>query len=281
DPEYALGRAELAECCLQMYCKGWDLSKTWLDRAEAEARRALERAPLLPEGHRALGHLWNHRRDLGRALRDLHRAVELDPRFAGALVHIGLNYLSRGAGGRAEVYTRRALEADPGDPRAAVNLVAILLRQRRLAEGREAAARAMTLPLSRRHRLEVLESLMLSHLWETAGEEVEGIATRVEREFPPDLQARSLRAQAAAFAGRADEARRLLEREAGEPEPGNLVFPSRARALLMLGDREAALRELEQGSELDVMDVDELRTDPHLSTLAGEPRFERVLASQT
>jgi hypothetical protein len=31
---------------------------------------------------------------------------------------------------------------------------------------------------------------------------------------------------------------------------------------------------------MDVVDVDELRTDPHLSTLRGEPRFEKVFALQ-
>ncbi|HEY3216673.1 MAG TPA: protein kinase [Candidatus Eisenbacteria bacterium] len=281
DPAYALARADLGECCVQMFCKGWDLDQGWLERGEAEARGALELAASLPEGHRALGHAWNHRRNLERALRDLHRAVELDPRFTGALLNLGLNYLFLGDPSRAELYTRRALDTDPREPRAAVNLTLILLRQRRLPECREFARHALTLELSRAHRFTVMECLMLSHLWENNRAEIERLAAEVERELAPDAGARCLRALAAAFVGDAEGARRLLEQSPGSTGPGTAIWVSRARVLLLLGDRDAALAEIEHASRLDVVDVDELRTDPHFSTLRGDPRFEKVLASQS
>ncbi len=281
DPDYALARADLAECCVQMFCKGWDLAPSWLDRAEQESRQALAQAPSLPEGHRAMGHIWNHRRNLRRALQDFHHAVDLDPRFTGALLNLGVNYLILGDLSRAEIYTRRAAVTDPQEPRADLNLATILLRQHRLAESREAARRTLALAPGRALKPLALEDLLLSYLWENNGAEVDRLAEEARRESEDDEQLKALRALAAAFAGRHEVGRRLLESVRPERISKNSVLVSLARAYLLLGDREAGLRALERASALDVVDLHELRTDPHLSKLAGEPRFEKIFTAQS
>ncbi len=278
DPDYALGRAELAESCVQMVCKGWDLAPEWLDRAEAEATRALELAPSLPEAHRALGHLWMHRREPERARPLFHRAVDLDPRFADGLLKLGGCYLFGGDHSRAEIYLRRAVDLDPLDGRTALDLSIALLRQRRFDECRIIAERIGWITTSPTLRVRALETILLAHLWAGRPREVREAADRVRSEFGDrEPLPRALLALAAASEGLRDEALALLL----DPAPDRItdwgVHVARARVHCVLGDREAAIAALERAHGLEFVDSDELRSDFHLEALAGDPRFDRIV----
>lgn len=279
DPDYALGRADLAECCVQMVCKSWEIDHAWLDRAEAEARRALALAPALPDGYRALGHVWMHRRRPDLALLEFHHAVDLDPRFADGLAKLATSYLYLGDASRAEVYVRRALSADPEETRAHGILSAVLLSQRRLAECREAARAALALPLGRWLRLALFHDLLFSHVWEGQADAVGRVGQEIEREFGENAALScALLACAAAFAGRREEAHRLLASPALANAQEADAFVNAARARMLLGERDAALDALERAQRYELVDLDELRTDPQLTALRGEPRFEKILA---
>ena len=281
DPDYAVARADLAEACVQMICKGWDRDPAWLDRAEREANRALAAAPSLPEGYRALGHLWNHRRNLQMAIRDFHRAVELDPRFAGALMQLGATYRMLGDFSRAEVYLRRAISLDPGDPRPHESLSVALIHQNRFAEGREFARVVLSLPHAPHMGHWALGDILLSYAWEHDLPHVATAAEEMRRRCgETDSLPRAFLAFAAATLGDLSEARRLLEDESLEGCRRTEVFMARARALLLVGLREEAMSSVERASALDIIDLFELRTDPLLSTLRDDPRFLKVLASQ-
>lgn len=278
DPAYALGHADLAECCAQIVCKGWDLDAAWLDRAEAEARRSLELAPSLPDGHRALGHVWMHRHDPDRAMPLFQRAVDLDPGFADALLKLGGCYLFRGEHSRAEVHLRRAADLDPLDGRTALDLAIALLRQRRYDECRVTAERVAWITPSPMLRVRALETLQLASLWSGHPAGVAETAERARSEFGDrDPHARALAALAAAAAGRSTEARAALADPAPETLRDTDVHVSHARSHLLLGDREAALAALERAERLALVDRDELRSDLHLGALAGEPRFDRIV----
>jgi serine/threonine-protein kinase len=281
DPDYAVARADLAEACVQMICKGWDRDPVWLDRAEREANQALVAAPSLPEGYRALGHLWNHRRKLQRALRDFHRAVELDPRFAGALMQLGSTYRMLGDFSRAEVYLRRAIDLDPGDPRPQESLSTALLRQKRFAEGREFARGALSLPHAPHIDHWALGDILLSYAWERDLPHVAMTAEEFRRRSgETDSLPRAFLAFAAATLGDRREASRLLDDGQLDDCRRTEVFMVRARTHFALGDREAAMTSIERASALDIIDMSELETDPQLSTMRDDPRFKKVLASQ-
>ncbi|HTM58421.1 MAG TPA: protein kinase [Candidatus Udaeobacter sp.] len=276
DPDYALAHAELAECCIQMVCKSWDFDPQWLSRAGVESRRALELAPSLPEGFRASGHLFMHRGLPRDGLRDFSRAVELDPHFADALLKVGNGHLFLGDSSRAEVFARRAVGLGPHDPRYHMFLGEILLRQRRIGEARAAGRRALDLGSGRYMRRAVYSHLMLGYAWENDLDGVRRVADEAGASLgEEDVFVLGLRAQAAAFAGSIDEARRLLAGPALRSGQENDLKILLARCHMLLGDPDAAIRTLE--SAVEIIDLDELRTDPQLSALSGDPRFDRLL----
>ena len=277
DPDYALAHADLAECCVQMVCKSWDFDPGWLNRAESESRRALELAPSLPEGFRASGHLLMHRGRPHEAIHDFQRATELDPRFSDALLKLGNGYLFLGDPTRAEVYVRRALGVSPENARYHAFLGEILLRQRRIAEARAAARRALDLGSSHYMRRSVFAHLMLGYAWEGDLEGVRRVVDEAQSSLgAEDVFTLGLRAQAAAFAGHTDEARRLLEIPDLRSRQENDLQILVARCHMLLGDREAALQKLE--GAVEILDLDELRSDPQLGALRGDSRFDRLLA---
>ena len=281
DADYAVARADLAEACVQMICKGWDRDQGWLDRAEREANRALASAPSLPEGYRALGHLWNHRRKLQMALRDFHRAVELDPRFTGALMQLGSTYRMLGDFSRAEVYLRRAVSLDPSDPRPKESLSVALMRQSRFAEAREFARGALSVHHAPHMDHWALGDILVSYAREHNLTQVAATAEEMRRRCgEEDSLPRAFLAFAAATLGDLSEARRLLEDQSLDGCRRTEVFVARARALLMLGLRDEAMASIERASALDIIDMSELQGDPLLSTLRDDPRFGKVVASQ-
>jgi tetratricopeptide (TPR) repeat protein len=76
-----------------------------------------------------------------------------------------------------------------------------------------------------------------------------------------------------AAAGRTAQARRILE-EMDERAATRFVSPfDRALVHAGLADREAALKWLEGAAEERVPEILELKTDPRLANLAGEPRL--------
>jgi Flp pilus assembly protein TadD len=263
-----------------MVCKGFDRDAAWLDRAEVEARRAAELAPSLPEAHRALGHLWNHRRRPDLALREFHRAVELDPRFVLALMQLANTYVFLGNVSRSEIYLRRARDLDPRDPRTAVLIPSLLVRQGRYDEVHEAASIARALDPPALHRLWLRETELRALAAQGRLEDVRRLSETIRAEsdtarpFP-----RVLLGFAAAVRGDRDEAAAWLD-PAGLVEcklAGVLVLAAKAWAAL--GEDEAAIGMIERANALDLLDADELRRDSYLAPLAGNPRYRAIVES--
>jgi TolB-like protein len=278
DPAYSLALADLAECRVQLYCKGWDLRRELLDRAEEEAGRARDSAPMLPEAYRAMGHVWNHRRRPDRAIREFHHAVDLDPRFTSALTQLANVYVFLGDPTRAEVYVRRAMGLEPEDPFAIVTLARILRRQGRYAESREAARSVVALHPSPTTLYQAYGDLVLASILDGTREAVERVDTEIRecdgRGSPAFL---ALSALTSAYLGRANEARGLL----ADPSVASSTISDAqvfaARAYLILDERELALKALERVATLDYIDLRGLATDPQLAPLRSDPRFEQIL----
>src|SRR5207247_198832 len=116
-----------------------------------------------------------------------------------------------------------------------------------------------------------------SHAWEGEPAAARGVLDEAIASLgESDLVVRSLQALAAAFEGDAAAARRLLvEQEAASDRSADRLVTV-ARVHVLLGDREAALAAL--GRARQFVDVDQLRTDPQLAVLRGDPRFDRLLA---
>jgi TolB-like protein/Flp pilus assembly protein TadD/predicted Ser/Thr protein kinase len=275
DPDYALARAELAECFTQLICKYWDSDRRLLDRAAVEADRALAIAPHLPEGFRARGHIWMHRRRPDLAMTEFHRATDLDPRLMTPLNSLGVAYMVTGDDGRAEVYTRRAHKVDPFHFAAYVNLSMIARHGGRMDEARDWCLRALTIPLSRLGHLQVVEALMMCDILDRSAAAVSENVAEIEKHLP-NLQAQALLAVADAFLGRFDEARGRLADPALVKTTNPAAHLNAARAWVLMGDRAQALESLDRGFRIDIVDVGLERRDPLLADLLADPRFDEL-----
>jgi tetratricopeptide (TPR) repeat protein len=222
-----------------------------------------------------------HRKRPDKALSCFLRAVELDPRYAGALHYVSAAYLYLGDASRAEVYARRAVAADAFSAAAANSLGQALLRQRRYEEARTEARRAETLNPGNTVLSWLLALEMVSHAYEGDLIGVGRIAERVRRLPDNDAMRWGMQAFAAALNRQPDDARRFLataqqQMAAGPENPQARVFF--ARALTLLGEHDAAFAELEHATEAGLVDRDELRTDPFFAPLRSDPGFARIVA---
>ena len=141
DPGFALAWAKLS------IARSWNRSSP--EEAEA-ARRAAERAmdlaPNMPEGYRALGAYYNRvMHDPEKALEALARGLKLAPDDASLLVGLGATERQLGRWADTLAHLRRAREQDPRSYGVANVLGATLLRLRRTGEARETIDRGLVL----------------------------------------------------------------------------------------------------------------------------------------
>jgi TolB-like protein len=116
DPEFPLARAGVAQASAVMRLRFAPESevKGWAQRAEREARRAVDADPHLGEAHEALAAVYRATEfDWERAIEESRRALDLNPSLiephyyrAAAFYHLGLMDLVEGE-------VRAALEIDP------------------------------------------------------------------------------------------------------------------------------------------------------------------------
>ncbi|TLZ50468.1 MAG: tetratricopeptide repeat protein [Gammaproteobacteria bacterium] len=136
DPRYALalaGRSQALTAYAQENTSGPALRQS-LDKAQADARRAIELAPDLAEGHLALARFFDSSLDFARASEEYERAAALTPGNAQVLREYGrfAVWMERAEPGIAAV--RRALVLDPLDPRSHDRLGQALLYAHRYEE---------------------------------------------------------------------------------------------------------------------------------------------------
>jgi len=136
DPRYALafaGRSQALTAYAQENASGPALRQS-LDKAQADARRAIELAPDLAEGHLALARFFDSSLDFARASEEYERAAALTPGNAQVLREYGrfAVWMERAEPGIAAV--RRALVLDPLDPRSHDRLGQALLYAHRYEE---------------------------------------------------------------------------------------------------------------------------------------------------
>jgi TolB-like protein/Tfp pilus assembly protein PilF len=117
DPNFALAYAHLAYNRLYQHWWITSLASAQLAEINADIERALAIAPALSDGHLALGlfYYWGYR-DYDAALKELDRAIELQPSSAFSRVIRASIYRRRGEWNRTLVEFQRAAELNPRDP---------------------------------------------------------------------------------------------------------------------------------------------------------------------
>lgn len=272
DPGYALARAELANWYLALAVNSVADPKEYLPKAEAEARRALELDPNLPEAQFALGRLMKARWQWEDALRELRRGVELDPNSARARRYYMelLNILGRHDEAIAEA--RRAKELDP------------------LSSGSDFSV-AYQYYFARRYDAAISEAKKLVEVAPNADAlyVLFGSAYAEKGEFNEAVRAfrEAIRlgnkttsiqislGAAHARGGEGEEARRILQELEATKEyvsPGELAILYGA-----LGDKEKAFQTLEAAFDARDLQLQNLAVDPAYDSLRGDLRFDELI----
>jgi serine/threonine-protein kinase len=263
DPGYALARAGLASVMANIANESVAPDRPTLAMAEAEARRAVALAPRLGLPLAVLGFVLSSRLDLRDAATALATAVQLAPGDAFVLTNYALFLVCVGRGAEAIGVARRAQALDPLRPNGLRRLGGILFRAGRLDDAiqtlRQGVAR---LPGD----IEAKSDLSLALI--AAGQPAAALAL-VATMPPAAWQRQTDEAIAAARLGdRAASDRALARLQAMDD-----TFYQIAEVHAQRGETDAAFAAL--GHAYAVIDpgLIELRTDPMLRPLHGDPRF--------
>ena len=116
DPNFALAYARLAYSELYRHWFISNLTSAELAEVKSNIDRSLAIAPALPDAHLALGvfYYWGYR-DYDAALKELDRAIELQPNSSNSRSFRAAIYRRRGEWQRSLAEFDRAAELDPRD----------------------------------------------------------------------------------------------------------------------------------------------------------------------
>jgi len=276
DPNYALAYAGLAKAYILLpFYAGADRLDAF-SKAKDAALKALRLDSNLAEAHAALGKvLFFSEIDLGGALREYKRAIELQPNDATAHHWLGNDTLA--ALGRFEeaiAQGKRAVELDPLSPVINTDFGTIFYYAHRYEES------AMQL----RKTLEIDPTFFYAHFnlgiaLQAAGD-LSGAIAEYEKakRLGDNIYVSMLCAQAKAHAGDKDAALRMLSDLDKVSQQREVVGYLRTLLYLSLNNKDEALRWLEQDfEERDGSNISWIKVDPLLDPLHGDPRFEALV----
>ena len=277
DPNYALAYAGLAQAYILLPFYTSTDRRAVIPKAKEAALKALSLDPSVAEAHLALGKvLFFGEVDLAGAMREYKRAVELNPNDAMAHHWLGndtLGALSRFEEAIAE--SKRAVELDPLSPIINADLGVTFYYARRYDES----------VAQLRKTLEIDPTFFFAHYnlgiaLQTKGDLSGAMAAyeKAKQLSGDNLLVSTLCAQAKAYAGDKNAARRMLSDLDKLSQQREVVGYLRALLYLSLNNKDEALRWLEQGfEERDGSNICWIKVDPLLDPLHGDPRFEALV----
>ena len=274
DPAYALAYTGLADCyAIQLDYRSIEVHEG-LERAKAEARRALAIDDELAEAHASLAWVqFIYEWDWAAAEREFRRALDIDPRYASAHQWYAWLLLVRGRLNESLAAAHAAADLDPASVSIRRSLGWLYYHARRYDTGVEQLQRALAMDPSaaETHRILGLVYAAQGNL-----AEAEAACREAVRLAPDAAISAGLLILIVARAGRTAEARDLLADLEARATRQYVSPVSLGTAYLGLGDVEAALGELERAYRerrgwVVYLDVEQL-FDP----LRGHPRFEAL-----
>jgi TolB-like protein/Tfp pilus assembly protein PilF len=270
DPHYALayaGRARALTAYAGDYATGSAVRES-LDRALVDARRALELAPGLAEGHWALARVFEYSLHFPQALIEYERAASTGSGNARILGEYGrfATYMGQVEPGISAVH--RSVLLDPLSPRSHSLLAQALYLARRHQEATVAAAEAVRLDP------EHMADYALAGLNQYALGDLQAAVTMCATKSDDwgILLCQAVTYQRLGNHAEADAARQKLETNLGDASAYQfsqiyVQWDERARALQWL---ETAQRRRDPG-------LSALKMDPLMDPLRSEVRFQSVL----
>jgi TolB-like protein/Tfp pilus assembly protein PilF len=279
DPTYALGYYGLAY--FYGFGSSWGMirpSDGW-PRMQTALTKALELDDTLAEVHNGLAALkWVHDRDWAGAEREFWRAIELNPQVAEVHSHYSIFLSVMGRFDEAIAEGKRALELDPLSIRLNRNQGTRFYFARRYDEAVNQYRQALELePDDATVHEELGNAYEQQGLYaEAMAEWQRAIVLSEDEELASILSSANA---AEGFTGAVREvARKRLERLNRLISRGGYApIVYFARACLRLGDKEQALRWLDEAREERNVYPLMINIDPFYDSLRGDPRFAAVV----
>lgn len=123
DPDYALAYSGISDAYCRLAWYSYCSPEESFPRAKEAAEKALEIDENLPEAYASLGFVsMCFDRDYEKAFKQIERAIELDPGFAGARTYYSICLAITGRHEESIKEGKKALELDPLTPMMQVNL---------------------------------------------------------------------------------------------------------------------------------------------------------------
>ncbi len=277
DPNYALAYAGLATASANLWLRFAPEAeiKSWKERAEREARRALELDSNLAEAHEALAAVYRYTEfEWERAIEESRRALELNPSLdlphlyrAAAFRHLGLLEL-------VDDEVRAGMEINPE------NRVEPLRQQGVAAffSGRFAEA-ARFLEEAQPLGADPTANWYLAQAYYYQGEpaRAEAILIEIRRGGQPDTRAQAILASFLAARGERGQAEELLHTITTGAYMDHHVAYSLGAAYAQLGQRDEALRWLRNAADTGFPCYPWYERDSLLQPLRSDPEFQRFM----
>jgi TolB-like protein/Flp pilus assembly protein TadD len=246
--------------------------------ARSAAARALEIDSSQAEPYTALGLLYSREWQWTRAEASFQHALALDPRQATAHQWLGELLYQLGRMSESIAETRKAAELDPLAPIPAVAHSYALYLNRQYAAAVTEGQRAVELA----PQVGITHSIAVD-AYVFAGDSLRALeSTRRAWQLDTNLASRAgLYAYVAAVTGDTTTARQLLRGLLIHARTAPESFGALMLAQLGVGDRESALRSLEQSIQKHEIFLSSypLKTEPIFDPLRSDPRFVRALVA--
>ncbi|MGH9753437.1 MAG: winged helix-turn-helix domain-containing protein [Blastocatellia bacterium] len=275
DPNYALAYAGLADCYISGHL-GLPPREGYA-KAEAAALKALQLDDALAEAHTSLAITRFYAWDWPDAEREYKRAIELDPNCAAAheFYALYLETVGRMDEGFAEIY--RALEINPLSLTINTGLGRMFYSNRQYDQAVAQYRKTLDLdPNILWVRLRLGQALSQKGLAEESLAEF-----RKAREILPASNGSdvvSIRlAQAQAFMGQRDEAKRIVDQWKRLPPAGPISLQDVAIIYVGLGEKDEAFALLERAYAERDIHLASLKSDPRFDSIRSDPRYADLL----
>src|SRR5262249_32005558 len=281
DPKYAPAYAGLADAYWLLGAPGWEVDRPigLLERAQANAERALAIDPQLAEAHAVLAMLrLSYRWDRAGSEQEIREAIRLNPSSAVAHQYYSATLTTMGKFDDAIAEARRALELDPLSAPASTTLGIRYWYAGRLAE----AAIQFTKTLDGHPEFAVAH-WGLAHTHLANGNNTRAI-DELQRAVELSGNSAYMRAHLAFGLAKAGNRERAMtiQREL-DNESRERYQPPYHQALIALGlgDQGAMMRALERVFADRAGGMVFLPVEPEFASVRATPEFQRLLARVT
>jgi tetratricopeptide (TPR) repeat protein len=275
DPGYALAYAALAQSWKLLPAFNGGAPQDCFPQAESAAKKALALDDTLSDAHAALASLKGlNGFDYAGAIIEYERTLQLNPNDATArqwLANDTLANIDQTERELAEL--KRAVELDPLSLIINANLGVAYVHAGRLDQAIAQLRKTVEVDGTFYYaRYNLAEALELKGAIAEATAEYQKTISISEDPVPLGMLGRLY-----ATHGRKDEAQQILQQLRRMREQHYTAAYCLALVYLGLGDRNEALKWLEEGyRERDGFNIGPIRVDPLLKSLHGDPRFEAL-----